>query len=175
MTHTRRRFITQSAMAAAGISAARLGRAVQPNDKINVGVIGCNGMGFADLTSLLKIDEVDCRALCDVDANVLRERAAEVEAATSIRPKLYADYRQLLEDRDIDAVVIGTPDHWHCLIMVDACEVGKDVYVEKPMANSTASCKSVNGRGAGPTGPRRWSSCTLGSSAVSAPCARGRT
>jgi predicted dehydrogenase len=128
-------------MAVASITTARVGRAVQPNDKINVGVIGCKGMGFADLQSLLEIDEVDCRALCDIDANVLRERAAEVEASTSLRPKLYGDYRELLDDRDIDAVVIGTPDHWHCLMMVDACAAGKDVYVEKPMANSIEECR----------------------------------
>ncbi len=141
MSHSRRRFLRHSAMAVAGVGAARLGRAAQPSDKINIGVIGCKGMGFADLSSLLKINEVDCRALCDVDANVLRERAAEVETSTSIRPKLYGDYRQLLEDRDIDAVVIGTPDHWHCLMMVDACDAGKDVYVEKPMANSIEECQ----------------------------------
>lgn len=140
MTHSRRQFLQHSAIAATGIGLARRGRAVPPSDKINVGVIGCKGMGFADLTSLLKIDAVDCRALCDVDASVLRERAAEVEASTSIRPKLYGDYRRLLEDSDIDAVVIGTPDHWHCLMMVDACEAGKDVYVEKPLANSIDEC-----------------------------------
>ena len=141
MTRSRRQFLQHSAMAVAGIGVARIGRAVPPSDKINIGVIGCKGMGFADLTSLLKIDAVECRALCDVDANVLRERAAEVEASTSIRPKLYKDYRQLLEDSDIDAVVIGTPDHWHCLMMVDACAAGKDVYVEKPLANSIEECE----------------------------------
>lgn len=87
MGHSRRRFLRPSALAVAGVGTARLSRAVQPSDKINVGVVGCKGMGFADLQSLLKIDEVDCRALCDIDANVLRERAAEVESSTSLRRK----------------------------------------------------------------------------------------
>ena len=58
------------------------------------------------------------------------------EGLTGSKPDSYGDYRKLLEDDEIDAVVIATPDHWHCRIMVDACEAGKDVYVEKPMANS---------------------------------------
>jgi predicted dehydrogenase len=59
---------------------------------------------------------------------------------TGKQATLYGDYRKLLENKDIDTVIIATPDHWHCLIMVDACEAGKDVYVEKPMANSIQEC-----------------------------------
>ena len=59
---------------------------------------------------------------------------------TGGKPKLYGDFRTLLESNDIDAVVIATPDHWHCLMMVAACEAGKDVYVEKPLANSIQEC-----------------------------------
>ena len=118
-------------------SAIRTGaQGVSPSDKIVVGVIGCNGMGFSNLRSLLRMDEVECGALCDVDQSVLERRKREVEEMTSVTPALYADYRQLLENADLDAVVIGTPDHWHCLQMVEACEAGKDVYCEKPLANS---------------------------------------
>ena len=75
-----------------------------------------------------------------MDASVLNERADEVEEETGVRPTLYSDFRRLLDDSDIDAVIIGTPDHWHCLMMVMACEAGKDVYVEKPLANSVGEC-----------------------------------
>jgi predicted dehydrogenase len=113
---------------------------VAPSDQVRVGVIGCNGMGFQNLRSILKIPEVECGALCDVDASVLNRRAARVQQDTGVKPALYADFRRLLDDPDIDAVIIGTPDHWHCLIMVMACEAGKDVYVEKPLANSIGEC-----------------------------------
>ncbi len=97
-------------------------------------------MGWADLNAMMKIPEVVCAALCDVDKSVLDRRAAEIEERTGTRPDLYFDFRLLLEDPDIDAVIIATPDHWHCLIMVAACEAGKDVYVEKPLANSIGEC-----------------------------------
>jgi predicted dehydrogenase len=113
---------------------------VAPSDQIRVGAIGINGMGYTDLLAILEVPEVECAALCDVDASVLEERAGEVEEETGTRPAVYADFRRLLEDPDIDAVIIGTPDHWHCLMMVMACEAGKDVYVEKPLANSIGEC-----------------------------------
>ncbi len=107
-----------------------------PSDTINIGVIGCRSMGFSDLSAMLKAPGTRCVALCDVDANVLSERAATIQERTGTRPALYEDYQALLDDQDVDAVIIGTPDHWHCLQMVDACDAGKHVYVEKPLANS---------------------------------------
>jgi len=115
-------------------------RRIAPSDQVRIGVIGVNGMGFSNLQSILKIPEVECAALCDVDETVLNKRAFEVEEATGRRPGGFSDYRRLLDDPDIDAVIIGTPDHWHCLMMVNACEAGKDVYVEKPLANSIGEC-----------------------------------
>lgn len=109
---------------------------VGPNDTINIGLIGCNGMGFSDLTSLLKMGDTNVIALCDVDENVLQARTANLEKAGIKKPKWYRDYRLLLENKDIDVVVIGTPDHWHCLQLTDALQAGKDVYCEKPIANS---------------------------------------
>ena len=117
------------------------------NKKIVVGAIGLRNMGFNDLKSFLKNPHVECGALCDVDDNVLQQRAGIVEKINEERiangekitvkkPQLYHDYRKLLENKDIDAVIIGTPDHWHCLIMVEASQAGKHVYVEKPIANS---------------------------------------
>ena len=116
------------------------GRTVAPSDQINVALIGCRSMGFGDLKMHLNIPGVNCIGLCDVDQNVLNDKAAEVQKDYNQKPKLYADYRKLLENKDLHAVIIGTPDHWHCLPMVHACEAGLDVYVEKPMANSIEEC-----------------------------------
>ena len=145
MVHNRRKFIKKSTIATMGIGAsflfpmellATLRKKVGANDRINVGLIGCNGMGFSDLTSLLKISEVSVIALCDVDERVLVKRTADLEKAGIKKPLWYKDYRSLLANKDIDVVVIGTPDHWHCLQLTDAISSGKDVYCEKPIANS---------------------------------------
>lgn len=109
---------------------------VGANDIINLGLIGCNGMGFSDLTSFLKQSDVNVIALCDVDKTVLAKRVQDLQRAGIKKPKLYSDYRELLDNKEIDAVIIGTPDHWHCLQLTDAIEAGKDVYCEKPIANS---------------------------------------
>jgi predicted dehydrogenase len=105
-------------------------------------------MGFSDLTSMLKMGEVQLVALCDVDETVLAARTRDLEKAGIKKPKWYADYRKLLEDRDVDIVIIGTPDHWHCQQLTDALKAGKDVYCEKPIANSVEECnimlKTVN-------------------------------
>ncbi len=141
--YTRREFLgTGSAvLAGAGLSgtvpqAASASDSVPPSDRLRFGAIGINGMGWANTNALLKVDGVECTALCDVDRNVLEERAGELEDQTGARPDLYEDYRRMLEDDTLDFVVIGTPDHWHCLPMVHACQAGKDVYVEKPLANT---------------------------------------
>ena len=116
---------------------------VGANDQINVALIGCRSMGWADLSDFLIHPEVNCIALCDIDKNVLEQKAAEVEKLRNKKPRLYGDYRKVLEKKEIDAVIIVTPDHWHCLQMVDACAAGKDVYVEKPIANSIAECDAM--------------------------------
>ncbi len=112
------------------------------SDQINIGAIGINGMGWTDTKSALKVPGVNLVALCDVDKNVIDKRLKELPelniAASKV--KTYNDHRKLLENKDIDAVIIGTPDHWHCLQMVEACQTGKHVYVEKPMGNSIEEC-----------------------------------
>jgi len=114
---------------------AALRKNVSPANNINVGLIGCRGQGWSNLTSMLKISEVQCVAICDVDHNVLDQRKAELEKI-NIKPTAYTDYRKLLEDKNVEVVIIATPDHWHCLQMIDACAAGKDVLVEKPASNS---------------------------------------
>ncbi len=116
--------------------------AIGANGKINVGVIGISGMGWADLTSMIKIPEVQVVAICDVDENVLNWRKFEL-AKGGIKVTTYVDYRKMLENKDIDVIIVGTPDHWHCLQMVEACQAGKDVYVEKPVGNSIQECNMM--------------------------------
>lgn len=111
-------------------------------DKIRIGVIGINGMGWSNLTALLKDPRAQCVALCDVDQNVLDKRVVEL-AKNNITVSTSNDYQKILENKHVDAVVIGTPDHWHCKIMVDALAAGKDVYVEKPAGNSIAECNEM--------------------------------
>jgi predicted dehydrogenase len=141
----RRNFLHQTGLALAGSlvagpAIASVGKRFSQNDKINIGVIGCNGMGWSNVNSLLKMPDVDLVAICDVDKNVIDKRLADYAKLRQNKPATYGDYRQLLNNKDIDAVVIGTPDHWHCKMMVDAVQAGKHVYVEKPVANSIAEC-----------------------------------
>ncbi|TAE46233.1 MAG: gfo/Idh/MocA family oxidoreductase, partial [Bacteroidetes bacterium] len=150
MSRSRRTFIRQSAMALAGAGVASVMpldalastfRSVSPNDKINYGLIGCKGMGWSNMRALLQnVPEADCLALADVDQSVLDERAANVEELRGKRPKLFKDYRKMLEMKELDAVIIATPDHWHCLAFCDALSAGKHVYCEKPLANSIEEC-----------------------------------
>ncbi|WP_106827855.1 Gfo/Idh/MocA family oxidoreductase [Parabacteroides pacaensis] len=150
---TRRTFLKQtSAAVAAGLVIPSVwgesnlfakSKTVGANDRIRVGLIGCRNMGGADLSDFLLHQDVDCVALCDVDKTILNNKGAEIAKQRNKTPDLYGDYRKLLERKDIDAVIIGTPDHWHCLQMVDACAAGKDVYVEKPIANSIAECDAM--------------------------------
>lgn len=142
---TRRTFLKTSAFSAAGITIAPAVASTlagcAPSDRINVGLIGCNGMGFSDLNEFLKHQNVDCLALCDIDDEVLNRRAADVEKIRGAKPaNLYKDWRKLIDNKDIDLVIVGTPDHWHCLQMVAACEAGKDVYCEKPIGRTIEEC-----------------------------------
>ncbi len=113
---------------------------ISPNEQINFGLIGCKGMGWSNMNSHLLLPEINCVALADIDQNVLDQRSANVEELRGTKPKQYKDYRKMLEDPDIDAVIIGTPDHWHCLNLIDSLEAGKHAYVEKPLANSIEEC-----------------------------------
>jgi predicted dehydrogenase len=118
---------------------------IAPSDQLRIGAIGINGMGWANVTAALKVPGVSVAALCDVDKNVLDKRMAELgkNNIDTAKVNTYNDYRKLLEQKDIDIVIIGTPDHWHALQMVHACEAGKDVYIEKPVGNSIVECRTM--------------------------------
>ena len=149
MSSTRRNFIkTTSFIAAGSVIPVNLLSRVAPSDKIRIGLIGGNSQGYADLASMLKNPEAECIAISDIDRNVLDKNTESLIKLGFSKPKVFEDYRKLLENKDIDAVIIGTPDHWHCMIFCDALEAGKHVYVEKPVGNSIAEInimqKAVN-------------------------------
>ena len=141
---SRRTFLrhTTIALAGSGIVAAipmevlaAIRKNVSPSDVIRVGLIGCKGQGWSNLTSMLKMPEVQCAAICDIDQTILDQRKADLQKINN-NPVVYTDYRKLLANKDIDVVIVATPDHWHCLQMVDAVAAGKDLFVEKPVSNS---------------------------------------
>lgn len=138
----RKDFIKSSAILATSAFFLKSKGAILNGPKIRVGLIGVNGMGWANLNALLKNSNVVCTALCDVDQNVLKKRTGEL-AQRDITVKTYVDYKNMLQDEVVDAVIIATPDHWHCLQMIDAVAAGKHVYVEKPVANSIKECEAM--------------------------------
>ena len=130
----RRQFIQGTAgTALASVAALARGRILGANDRLNVALIGCGGRGraLADLVAA-RITDVELAAVCDV----YEPHAAAAKAWAGPGCRSYGDFRRLLEQKDIDAVLVATPDHWHATIAVLACQAGKDAYVEKPLAHS---------------------------------------
>jgi len=142
MSISRREFIYKSALLFPALHLTSLYGRTNKQSTLRVGAIGIKGMGWSDLTSILKVSNVSCTAICDVDDAVIQERQKQLEALGQ-KPKVYKDYKALLKDPEVDAVIIGTPDHWHCLMLVDACKAGKAVYVEKPIGNSIVECNAM--------------------------------
>ncbi|MCL6545319.1 MAG: Gfo/Idh/MocA family oxidoreductase [Bryobacteraceae bacterium] len=112
------------------LTAASYGRVLGANERIQIGFIGCGLIGLRHIADFKKLPEAALAAVCDV----YRPRVENAQAQCGSSPKAYGDFRKLLEDKDIDAVVISTPDHWHALQTIMACAAGKDVYVEKPLS-----------------------------------------
>jgi predicted dehydrogenase len=150
---SRRSFLSKTASAvsvapfALGLAGpfARSARAQEPgaNSKVRVGLIGSGGMGCGDLTAFLANPEIDCPVICDVDDAMAAKGIEIVEKARGVRPETVRDFRRVLDRKDIDAVIVATPDHWHALPTVLACQAGKDVYVEKPLATSIAEGRAM--------------------------------
>ncbi len=141
----RRKFLSASATVAATVSTGfalpGTARAVHTFDASRtrrVGLIGTGWYGKVDLFRLLAVarDEVDVVALCDVDKKMLSEaaRLTAMRQKSGKEPALYSDYRKLLAERALDIAIVGTPDHWHALPMIEACKSGADVYVQKPIS-----------------------------------------
>ncbi|MFI5385152.1 MAG: Gfo/Idh/MocA family protein, partial [Fimbriimonadales bacterium] len=152
---TRRQFLARTgAVAAAGAAAPLMrfadasswqGAAKSPNDKLVIGLIGCGGMGAANMRNLMNFPDVEVAALCDVDDNRMPNDINDVEKKYGRKPDVYKDYRKILDRKDIDAIIVGTPDHWHAMILIGACEAGKDAYCEKPMSHNIVEAVSMAG------------------------------
>ncbi|MCC2671410.1 MAG: putative dehydrogenase [Armatimonadetes bacterium] len=125
--------------------AAAQGKPGSANEKLVLGLIGCGGMGAANMRTLMGKAGVEIAALCDVDESRIPRDAADVEKKYGRKPEIYKDFRKLLERKDIDAVIIGTPDHWHALPLIMACEAGKDAYCEKPISHDIVEAKAMDG------------------------------
>ncbi len=135
---TRRKFIQTAAAgtAALGLPTIIPAHAFGANDRLRVAVIGINGRGKDHMAGFSKLENVEVATLCDVDDVVLQKTASEFEAKQNRKVKREQDLRKVYDDKDIDAVSIATPNHWHALAAIWACQAGKDVYVEKPACHN---------------------------------------
>jgi len=134
---TRRDFLKTAARTSAGALGGitfltRPERVFGANDRVRVAVVGLKSRGKDHLDAFSRVPNVEIAALCDVDDSILSKRRGEVRGS----PQTYADVRRLLEDQSVDAVSIATPNHWHALMAIWACQAGKDVYVEKPCSHN---------------------------------------
>jgi len=142
----RRSFLTTSALAASVATAAQTrAYADSKHRPRRVGLIGCGWYGKCDLLQLLNIEPVEVVSLCDVDSNMLKECADLIATrqASKKRPRTYANYTEMLAEKDLDIVLIDTPDHWHALPMIAAVNAGADVYVQKPTGVDTLESKAM--------------------------------
>jgi len=140
---TRREFLNASAMSAAGFamaaSAKSYGQIAGANERLNFAVIGLNGRAYAHLSSLKANSEAaHIATVCDVESNILAKFAAATEKEMGYAATSEKDFRRILERKDIDAVTIATPDHWHTPMAIAALQAGKHVYVEKPCSHNPA-------------------------------------
>jgi predicted dehydrogenase len=125
-----------SSMAVSAAALALRGKVLGANDRVRVAICGVRGRGNDHLHGFAKVPGTEIAALCDVDESVLNQRLGDAEKLGMAKPKSYGDIRRLLEDKDIDAISIATPNHWHSLMAIWACQAGKDVYVEKPCSHN---------------------------------------
>jgi predicted dehydrogenase len=148
MNTTRRQFISRTSTAVAGLG---LGLSLAPrvyaqakgaNERVVIGLIGCGGMGRENMKHFLDLG-MPIAAICDVDDKHMDRASDEVTKKGQPSPKRYKDFRKLLEQKDINAVIIGTPDHWHAIPFIAACEAGKDIYCEKPISHDFVEAKAM--------------------------------
>jgi len=130
----RRKFIQVSSMGSAALASNLFIPSRAQEKKLKLGLIGAGWYGMVDAKAALKAGGVEFTAVCDVDSDHLAASAGELEKLQGAKPRSFKDYRDLLDMKGLDAVVIGTPPHWHALQFIAACEKGLDIYCEKPLS-----------------------------------------
>lgn len=141
----RRQFLKSSSVAAFAISTFPQYAAEFGDMKKRVGLIGTGWYGKCDLLRLIQIAPVEVVSLCDVDRNMLNE-AAEIVSTRQLsgkKPRTYSNYREMLKEKDLDILLIATPDHWHALQMIEACKAGADIYCQKPIGVDVVECQAM--------------------------------
>ncbi|MCL4202375.1 MAG: Gfo/Idh/MocA family oxidoreductase [Pirellulaceae bacterium] len=148
LQHSRRSFLKQAA--ASGIAATfaisgtrSSGRVLGANDRVRIAVAGINGRGQAHITAYGEMRDVEIAYLVDPDSRLFASRSAEVQRLAGNTPQCVQDFRRVLDDQTLDAVSIVTPNHWHALLAIWACQAGKDVHVEKPCSHSIAEGRKL--------------------------------
>jgi predicted dehydrogenase len=149
---SRRYFLRESAAVAAALAAVQKvpasgspgddddtgAKPAGPNDTLRVAVCGVNGRGKEHIQGWSRLKDARITTICDIDLNVVGRPASSVEKRYGSAPKIEQDIRRVLDDKSIDAVSIATPNHWHALATIWACQAGKDVYVEKPVSHNVS-------------------------------------
>jgi hypothetical protein len=140
MTMNRRDFLVSTAVMTAGATVKGL---ASPNDTVRMAVVGCGGRGQSHVSAWSSMPNVEIVALCDVDQFRINEKLKYLESKGAKKPVTYVDMRKMLEDKNIDAVSIATPNHWHALQTIWAVQAGKDVYVEKPCTHNIFESQQI--------------------------------
>ncbi|HWH71823.1 MAG TPA: Gfo/Idh/MocA family oxidoreductase, partial [Candidatus Sulfotelmatobacter sp.] len=143
----RRRFLKTSGLGCAALALTKFPAfaAELAGQKKRVGLIGTGWYGKVDLLRLIQVAPVEVVSLCDVDKRLLAE-AADIVAQRQLskkKPRTYGDYREMLKEKDLDLVLIATPDHWHALPMIAAAQAGADIYVQKPIGVDVVECQAM--------------------------------
>ena len=141
----RRHFLQSTGAATLALSAFPNYAAEFADTKKRVGLIGTGWYGKCDLFRLIQVAPVEVVSLCDVDKKML-DGAADMVATRQLskkRPRTYSDYRAMLKEKDLDIVLIATPDHWHALPMIEACKAGADIYCQKPIGVDVVECQAM--------------------------------
>lgn len=150
--YSRRQFLMESCKVSAGVlatgalascSASNKGDAIPAtlkpigaNERLNIAVVGARSRGWAVVEDFMNNKDIQLKAICDVDGNIRDKRISESEKKFGYKPAGFQDMREMFEDSDIDAVIVATPNHWHALATIWACQAGKHVYVEKPACHN---------------------------------------
>ncbi len=140
----RRTFLASAGSGAAALALGSGVRAAGPNDQIRVAVIGIRSRGQSHIDAYAKTKDTQVVALCDVDSRLFDASSKKIEDRAGKAPELVTDLRRIMDNKDIDVVTIATPNHWHALAAVWACQAGKDVYVEKPVSHNVSEGRKIS-------------------------------